>query len=773
MKRTLRLMSLALLLPLNSFAEESFVVRDIRVEGIQRTEAGTVFNYLPIRVGDTFDNEKATQVIRALFATGFFRDVRIEVEGDVLVVLVEERPAIAQVDFVGLKEFDKDQIKKGLKDLGLAESRILDRALLEKAEQELKRQYLSRGKYATKVTTVVTPQERNRVNVTFNIEEGDVAKIRQINIIGAKAFNESQLLDLFQLRTPNWISWLTRNDQYSKQKLSADLEALRSFYLDRGYVEFNIESTQVSISPDKKDVFLTLSINEGERFTISGVKVAGDLMLPEEEFRRLVTLRVGELFSRERLNESTKAISDRLGREGYAFANVNVAPELDREKKEVSLTLFVDPGRRAYVRRINIGGNTKTRDEVIRREIRQMEGGWYDADRIARSRERINRLGYFSDVTVETPAVPGTTDQVDVNLNVAERPTGNLMLGVGYSSAEKLVLTGSVSQENLFGTGKHIALQINSGKINQVYSISYTDPYFTVDGISQGFDLYRRSSNPSSLSVGNYQNKTTGGGVRFGFPIAETESFNVSLSGEKSDITVDRSLNGSPKRYIDFVDTFGNPTTSIVAGLSWVNDSRDSSYYPTKGGIRRVSAEIGTPAGDLRYYRSTLSLQHFFPLNRDFTLWTNAEYSQADGLGSKELPFFKGYYGGGIGSVRGYDTASLGPCADSITGEVLPVCTSGSDRIGGNRRVVANVELLAPLPGSGLDRSVRLATFVDAGQVYGKDQKVDLGDLRYSAGVALAWFSPIGPMKFSWAKPLNLEAGDRAERFQFQLGTAF
>jgi outer membrane protein insertion porin family len=765
MKRTLRLMSLALLLPLNSFAEESFVVRDIRVEGIQRTEAGTVFNYLPIRVGETFDSEKATQAIRALFATGFFRDVRIEVEGDVLVVLVEERPAIAQVDFVGLKEFDKDQIKKGLKDLGLAESRILDRALLEKAEQELKRQYLSRGKYATKINTVVSPQERNRVNVTFNIEEGDVAKIRQINIIGAKAFNESQLLDLFQLRTPNWISWLTRNDQYSKQKLSADIEALRSFYLDRGFVEFNIESTQVSISADKKDVYLTLSINEGERFTISGIKVAGDLMLPEEEYRRLVTLKIGELFSREKLNESTKAISDRLGREGYAFANVNAAPDLDREKKEVNLTLFVDPGRRAYVRRINIGGNTKTRDEVIRREIRQMEGGWYDADRIARSRERINRLGYFSDVTVETPAVSGTTDQVDVNLNVAERATGNLMLGVGYSSAEKLVLTGSVSQDNLFGTGKHLALQVNSGKINQVYSVSYTDPYFTVDGISQGFDLYRRSTNPSSLSVGNYQTKTTGGGVRFGFPIAETESFNMSLSGEKTDITVDRSPGGSPQRYINFVDTFGNPTTSVVAGLSWINDSRDSAYYPTKGGLRRLSGEIATPGGDLRYYRSTLALQHFFPINRDFTLWVNGDYSQADGLNGRELPFFKGYYGGGIGSVRGYDTASLGPCDGP--------CQSTSERVGGNRKITGNIELLAPLPGSGLDRSVRLATFVDGGQVYGKGESLDLGNLRYSAGVALAWFSPIGPMKFSWAKPLNMQAGDRAERFQFQLGTAF
>lgn len=766
MKCLLRLLPLVVLLPLGAYAVEPFVVRDIRVEGIQRTEAGTVFNYLPIRVGETFVDEKATQAIRALFATGFFRDVRIDVEGDVLVVLLEERPAIARVDFTGLKEFDADQIKKGMKDLGLAESRILDRSLLDKAEQELKRQYLARGKYATKIRTVVTPQERNRVDVVFNIDEGDVAKIRQINIVGAKAFSEEELLDLFQLRTPNWISWLTRNDQYSKPKLGADIESLRSFYLDRGFIEFAVDSTQVSISADKKDVFLTLSIVEGESFTISSIKVAGDLLLPEEEYRGLVTLKVGDVFSREKLNESTKAIADRLGREGYAFANVNAAPDLDRETKLVSLTLFVDPGRRAYVRRINIGGNTRTKDEVVRREIRQMESGWYDADRIARSRERINRLGFFSDVTIETPAVQGTTDQVDVNMNVVERPTGNLMLGMGYSSSEKFVVTGSISQDNLFGTGRHLALQVNSGKINQIYSVSFTDPYFTVDGISQGFDLYQKSSDPTSLTVGQFKTKTMGGGVRFGFPVAETESLNLSFSAEATDISLSST---SPQRYVDFVRRFGNPTRTVMTGFSWVNDSRDSSFYPTKGGLRRVSVEVGVPGGDLRYFRSVYSVQHFFPLSRDYTFWLNADYSQAGGLNGRTLPFFKNYYGGGIGSVRGYDTSSLGPC-DTPT----QVCDSSrSERLGGDRKISGNIELLAPLPGSGLDRSVRLATFIDGGQVYGKGQSLDLGNIRYSAGVALAWFSPIGPMKFSWAKPLNAEPGDRIERFQFQLGTAF
>ena len=738
---------------------EPFVVRDIRIDGIQRTEAGTVFSYLPVRVGDRFDDERASQAIKALFATGFFKDVRIEVDKDVLVVLLEERPAIAQIDFVGLKEFDKDQLKKGLRDVGIAESRIFDRALLEKAEQELKRQYLSRGKYAVNITTTLTPLERNRVAINFNIDEGDVAKIRQINIVGAQAFSEADLLDLFQLQTPNMMSWFTRNDQYSKQKLSADLETLRSHYLDRGYLEFAVDSTQVSISPDKKSIYITISIREGDRFTVSGIKLAGELVLPEEEFRSRVQIKPGDIFSREKLNESTKAISDRLGDEGYAFANVNAAPEIDRDKKQVDFTLFVDPGRRVYVRRINITGNSRTSDQVIRREMRQMEAGWYDAQKITRSRERVDRLGFFTEVTVDTPPVTGTTDQVDVNLNVAEKPTGNLMLGVGFSSAEKVVLSASVSQENLFGTGKHLALQVNSGKINRVYSLSFTNPYFTVDGISQGFDVYHRTSDPTSLSVGNYRTKSNGGGVRFGFPIGENTSLGTGLSYETTQI---ETFEDSPVRYQDFVATYGNRTSTLLGNISWGKDTRDSAYYPTKGGSQRLSLESGLPGGTLRYYRTTFNAQRFVPIDRDYTLWFNGELGYADGLGGKNLPFFKNFYAGGIGSVRGYSTASLGPREGST-----------DERLGGNRRVVGSVELLMPFPGTGRDRSVRLATFIDGGQVYGKGESLDFGEIRYSAGVALAWFSPIGPLKFSLAKPLNAREADKTERFQFQLGNVF
>jgi outer membrane protein insertion porin family len=467
MKKNLLAGLMAALFASGAVAMEPFTVKDIRLEGIQRVEAGTVFSYLPVKVGETMTDEKAAQAIRTLFATGFFKDVRIEVDRDVVIVVLEERPAIAQIDFVGLKEFDKDQLIKGLKEVGVAVSRTFDRATLDKAEQELKRQYLARGMYAATITTTITPLERNRVAINFNIAEGEAAKIKQINIIGAQAFREKDLLAVLQQKTPNWISWYTKSDQYSKQKLSADLETLRSYYLDRGYLEFGVESTQVSITPDKKEIYITISINEGERYLVSSVKLAGDLTLSEEDFRKSVKIQPGDVFSREKVNESTKAITDKLGAQGYAFANVNAAPELDKEKRQVAFTIFVDPGKRTYVRRVNVTGNSKTRDEVIRQEMRQMEGAWYDAERVAASRERIDRTGYFAEVSVETPPVPGTIDQVDVNVNVAEKSTGNISIGAGYSSAESLVLSGSISQSNIFGSGKFLALQVNTGRLNR------------------------------------------------------------------------------------------------------------------------------------------------------------------------------------------------------------------------------------------------------------------------------------------------------------------
>ncbi|MBU3989146.1 MAG: outer membrane protein assembly factor BamA [Gammaproteobacteria bacterium] len=493
MKHNLLAGLLSALLASSAVAFEPFVVRDIRVEGIQRTEAGTVFSYLPVKVGDTLTDDKAAEAIKALFGTGFFKDVRLEVEGGVLVVLVEERPAITSLEFSGVKAFDKEQLRKGLREVGLAESRIFDRSLVERAEQELKRQYLSKGHYAAQITTTVTPLERNRVGITFAVDEGEIATIKQINIVGAQAFKEKDLLNLFSLRTPGWLTWYTKNDQYSKQKLSGDLETLRSYYLDRGYIEFNVESTQVSISTSKEDIYITINISEGEPYSVSSVKLAGELLLPEAELLKLVTIQPGKLFSREQVTATIKAVSERLSNDGYAFADVNAAPEMDKEKKQVAFTLFVDPGRRVYVRRIQVAGNTRTRDEVIRREMRQMESAWYDGEKINKSRTRVDRLGYFDEVTVETPAVPGTTDQVDLNIAVKEKPTGNLMLGAGLSSSEGLVFSGSIQQQNLFGSGKHVGVGFNTSKINTLYSFSYTDPFYTVDGVSRGFDVKKGS----------------------------------------------------------------------------------------------------------------------------------------------------------------------------------------------------------------------------------------------------------------------------------------
>jgi outer membrane protein insertion porin family len=760
MKKSLLAGLVASLFATTAGAFDAFTVKDIRVEGIQRTEAGTVFSYLPVKVGDTLNDEKASLAVKALFATGFFKDVRLEIEDNVLVVVVEERPAINALDFVGMKAFDKDPIKKALKELGIAESRIFDRSLLEKAEQEIKRQYLSKGYYAANVSTTVTPLERNRVNVNFNVEEGEIAKIKQINLVGNKAYSEKDLLELFQLRTPGWFTWYTKNDQYSKQKLSADLESLRSYYLDSGYLEFNVDSTQVSISPDKKDIYITINVTEGQPYKVSSVKLAGNLLLPEDVLRGLVKIKAGETFSRSRLTESTKAISDRLGNEGYAFANVNSMPELDKEKHEAAFTIFVDPGRRVYVRRINVTGNNRTRDEVIRREFRQMESAWYDGERINKSKKRADRLGYFEDVSIETPPVPGTTDQVDLNVNVKERATGSLMIGAGFSSTEKLVLSGSITQDNLFGSGRSLGVQVNTSRANKVYSMSYTNPYYTVDGVSRGFDIYRRKIDTSQLSttVATYGVSSWGGGVRYGVPVADEQNITFGLAVDSSTLSV---TTASPTRYQDWVAAHGSHFSSLVTTVGWVQDTVDSRLYPTSGFIRRVSGEL-SPAGNLHYVRTSYQQQNYFPLSKTFTLLLNGEAAAAGGYGGRELPFWKNYYAGGIGSVRGFDSGTLGP-KDPVTDTAL----------GGTRRLVGNAELLFPMPGSGLDKSLRLSTFVDAGQVWGTGQSIAFSDVRVSAGLALTWSSFMGPLKFSFAQPIKKQPTDHIQRLQFQMGTVF
>jgi outer membrane protein insertion porin family len=755
----LRAAFIAALLARSAWAFEPFVIRDIRIEGIQRIEAGTIFSYLPVKVGDRMTDEKAAAAIKALFGTGFFRDVRLDVQGTVLVVTVDERPAIASIEFSGMKEFDKDQVKKSLREVGFQEGRIFDRAMLDQAEQELKRQYLGRGKYGVQLTTTATPVDRNRVAVTFSVDEGDVAKIRKINIVGDGSISEKELLEQFVLRTPGLMTWYTKNDQYSRQKLQADLESLRSYYQNRGYLDFNIESTQVSITPDKRDIYITVNITEGPIYTVSDVKLGGDMLVPESELRKLITVKPGEPFSREKLNETTKSITERLGNEGYAFANANAVPAIDKEKRTVAFTIFVDPGRRVYVRRINIVGNNRTRDEVIRRELRQLEGSFYDAQKLQLSKQRIDKTGYFSEVEVETPAVAGTTDQVDVTVRVKERPTGALLVGVGFSSVDRLIFQGSISQSNIFGTGNTFSFQANTGTVNKTIALSYTNPYYTVDGVSRGFDLYRRSIDATTLGIGNYKTTTLGGGVRYGVPFTEYDTLLFGLAYEDTKLHLDPVL--SPARFLDFQSKFGSEYSAVIETAGLVRDTRDSAIWPTRGNVQRANLEVASEPGDLQYWKTTYQNQYFFPVAREVTLMLDGELGTGRGYGGKPLPFFKNYYLGGVGSVRGYRAASLGP--RDVDGSTL----------GGTKKTNASAELLFPFPGMGKDRSMRLGAFVDGGQVYGPEDKVTFSTWRYAAGFSFAWNSPLGPMKFSMAWPFHNEPDDHIQRFQFQLGTIF
>ena len=750
-----------------ALAVDPFTVKDIRVEGIQRTEAGTVFSYLPVRVGETYTDEKGAAAIKALYATGFFKDVRLEVEGNVLVVVVEERPAIAAVDFSGIKEFDKEQLTKALKEIGLGEGRIYDKALVDRAEQELKRQYLSRGLYGVQVTTTVTPIERNRVNVSFSVDEGEVARIKQINFVGNKAFSDKELRELINLRTPGWFTWYTKADQYSKQKLTGDIETLRSFYLNRGYLEMVVESTQVSISPDKKDIYITININEGDKFTVSNVKLEGEMLGREQELKSLVTLNPGDVYSGEKLADSVKKISERMGNFGYAFANVNANPEINREKKEVSFTILIDPGKRVYVRHINIAGNTKTRDEVIRREFRQFEDSWYDGAKIKLSRDRVDRLGYFKEVNIETPEVTGTSDQVDVNMAVVEKPTGNILLGAGFSSSEKLTLTGSIQQANAFGSGNTLGIDVNTSSRNRTIAISQTNPYFTDEGVSRSYELFLRTSRPPEVNTGDYIVRTVGGNIRFGVPFSELDTVFFGIGAEQTKVETFTGVpgyNDSPELYKRYVTDFGDGTTatthSFPLTVAWQRDSRDSALVPTVGRYQRVNLEVA-PAGSLKYYRAIYQHQWFKPLSRTMTLALNGEVDYGHGLEGKRYPIFKNFYAGGIGSVRGYDGSSLGPRA------------LNGDPLGGTTRIIGNAELQLPFPGSGADRTLRWFTFLDGGNVYAEGQKVELSQLRYAAGIGVSWVSPIGPLKLSYGKALNAKPDDRTQTLQFQLGTGF
>lgn len=743
----------------SALAIDPFVVEDIRVEGLERVSAGTVFNYLPVKVGDEVNDDIAREAIKALFGTGFFEDVALSQDGSTLVVRVVESPSIANIELLGVEELDEDATLQQLESLGLGKGRVFNPSILDRVVQELKNQYFAIGKYAAEIESEITPLENNRVDVKIKVREGETAKIKRINLVGNEAFSEEDLKDEFELSTKRRLLFFSPKDEYSRQQLQADLEALRSFYQDKGYLNFQVESTQVTISPDKKDIFITVNISEGKQYTVSDFAVKGRLVVPEEELVKLVTIRPGEEFSQRDVSESRKAIADRLGDDGYAFANVNSIPNINEEDSTVSLDLVVDPGRRVYVRRINITGNRVTRDEVIRREMRQLEGGWYSTEKVQRSKTRLDRTGYFSQVTIETPPVPGSPDQVDVNINVEERSTGSVLIGVGFSDADGILVQGQLSQTNLFGTGREINLTADNSAVIERIQLRYLNPYWTINGISRGFTVFQRKIDAEEADTAAYVTDTIGGGMDFGFPLSEFTKFNIGAQVERVEV---KSTADTPDEFLDFIQSSPESDIFKLTG-SFSHDRRDSILFPSRGSFQRLSWEVSTPPSDLEYYKLTLRNDTYVRF-ADFLIGkASAEIGYGDGYGDQdELPFFENFFAGGANTVRGYDARSLGPRDSGDTPEAL----------GGDRRVLGNIELQIPLPGdAGEDK--RISFFVDGGQVYGPDSDLDLGELRYSAGIAFSWFSPLGPLAISFAQPLNDEPGDDVQRIQFTLGRFF
>ena len=756
MRTFIRIVLLSLLLCGSARAFEAFEVSDIRVEGLERISPGTVFNYLPIKVGDTVDTDDTVNAVKALFKTGFFSDVRMERDGTVLVVYVKERAAISSIKITGNKDLETDKLLEGLKDIGLAEGRVFDRSLLDKVEQELRRQYFSRGKYAVKIETTITPLERNRVGILIDISEGEAARIKQINIVGNHTFTDKELRKGFTLDTPSFLSFITKNDQYSKQKLSADLEILRSYYLDRGYLNFNILSTQVSITPDKKDIYITINISEGNQFRIKEVTLSGELVLKPEELFPLVKINPDDVFSRKRVTEAVDRISAKLGDQGYAFANVNTVPDVNESERLVNLAFIVDPGKRVYVRRVNVKGNITTRDEVLRREMRQMEAGWFSAEKVERSRTRLQRLGFFEDVNVETPAVPGTTDQVDVNYSVTETSSGNITAGAGYSQTSGILFNASVSQDNFLGSGKRVSFAFNNSKVTTIYNFYYTDPYYTINGISRGFGLFYKKTDADQANISSYTTDTYGANVNYGIPINEFDTIRVSPEFENLKL---KETSESPNEVIDFIDRHGNDYNTVKLTGSWAHDTRNKALFADDGGLQSLSVETAVPGSGLQYYKLGYDQRRYVPLTKDLTLSMHAQLGYGDGYGDYDnLPFFENYFAGGVRSVRGFEDNTLGPK------------DSKGNPIGGSLQVVGGAEILFPIPFVEGTKSFRLGTFFDIGNVYSDVSNFDATELRYSVGVSSLWISPLGPLAISLGIPLNEKSGDNVQNFQFTVG---
>jgi outer membrane protein insertion porin family len=779
MRHPLRLLLITGLLWISSVAHAAeFVITDIRVEGLQRIAAGTVFNYLPARVGDRISDDDAAALIRSLYKTGFFKDVQLERDGGVLVIVVQERPSVSEINISGNKDIETDQLKAGLKDVGLAEGRVFNQLVLQRMTEELKRQYYDRGKYSAQIDTTVTPLERNRVAVDIDIREGKTARIKQINIVGNEIFEEDDLLDEFTLDTGGWLSIFLRDDQYSRAKLQADLESLRSYYQDRGYLQFSIDSTQVNISPDKESIFITVNITEGDLYTISDVKLAGrPVVAPELLFPSIHLVR-GDPFSRKKVVESAERVSAQLSDQGYAFANVNPVPEIDEASKTVVITYYIDPGKRVYVRRINISGNSRSRDRVIRREMQQQEASWFSAEKVSESRMRLQRLGYFEEVNIETPAVPGSADEVDVEVAVKERATGSLSAGIGYSQSGGVAFQAQIREDNFFGTGKKVTLGFNTSDVNTIYELIYNNPYYTINGVSRGFTLSYRETDLERLDAARYAADTGVALVNFGFPISGDDRLGVAAGLEYTNLKV---TDGSPNEVKAFVASGGQTTdpaevedlsqasdsySNWMVNTFWNHDSRDSAIFPRQGWFARLDASIAVPGSDLKYYKLNYQQRNYVPLGKAFTLATKLRLGYGNGYGDDSLlPIYEYFFLGGPGSVRGYKAFSMGPR------------DSNNDPIGGNTLLNGNVELWFPPPFiTGVEETMKLAAFFDIGNVFDThrdEYDFDVGDLRYTTGLAATWLSPLGVLTLSYGFPLNEQEDDRIENFQFTFGTSF
>ncbi|NOQ13617.1 MAG: outer membrane protein assembly factor BamA [Methyloprofundus sp.] len=771
--------------------EQGFIVKDIRVTGLQRISVGTVFNYLPLNIGEKLLEKNIAPAIRALFKTGFFQDISMSREDDVLIIAVQERPSIAEIEFEGNDDLSSEDLLKALTAIGLSKGKVFNQQILDKVEQELMRQYFSHGKYSLKIDTEVMPLERNRVNITINISEGAVAKIKSVNIIGNKIYPEDDLVDLFELSTSGWLSFYTKDDQYSKQKLSADLERLRSYYLDRGYINFVIKSTQVEITPDKKDIYINVNIDEGELFTLGKVKLSGNLVVNPEELIALLQVGPGEIFSRKNATLTSKAISDRLGEEGYAFANVNMVPDIHNDTKIVDMTFFVDPANRAYVRRVSFQGNTKTRDQVLRREMRQMEGAWASSIKIERSKQRLNQLGYFENVGIETPLVPGTRDQLDLNFSVSEKSSGNLMAGIGYSQTQGIIYNASVTQDNIFGSGKRVSVNFNKSDVSTLYSLSFTNPYFTRDGVSIGYNFLYKKTDAQEANISNYLTDVISGGFNLGFPINENQRFNFGVNVKHTTL---KAGEFAPPELPVWIHENGDKFLTFPFSIGWVRDTLDRPIFPNSGSQQRLSALVTIPGSDLTYYKLSAKDQHYFSVAKDLVLKFMVSAAYGDGYGDTEsLPFFENYFAGGVNSVRGWRDNTLGP-RDNCNG----TCNfNGTEPrpYGGNIKILGNTELIFPIPFMSDVESVRLMAFFDIGTVAGGYIDYDEGnpdckpsdvtcysriesglsfdDFRYSTGVAAKWLSPFGALQISYAIPLNDQPGDELQSFQFSFGSQF